>query len=97
MTETSIVITWTPAPRIGFKVGETEVLCFFFILLHCDREDRLKLFIMDCGEDSSTNEQGAKDMLLTRGRSRSQKSLQAYPLGFRSSSSVKHPKHKLQD
>lgn len=32
VTETSIVITWTPAPRIGFKVGETEVLCFFFHL-----------------------------------------------------------------
>lgn len=24
VTETSIVITWTPAPRIGFKVGGTK-------------------------------------------------------------------------
>lgn len=66
VTETSIVITWTPAPRIGFKVGETEVPCFFLHLLHCDREERLKLFTVDCSEDSSTKERGAKDMLLPR-------------------------------
>lgn len=29
VTETSIVITWTPAPRIGFKVGGTNPTLVF--------------------------------------------------------------------
>lgn len=80
VTETSIVITWIPAPRIGFKVGGTKVPCWFFVLLCCGGGGQIQA--VSCGLWWRWQHKGPAG-------SGWQRSVQLW-------AQVGHPKHKLQ-